>query len=126
MSAALKIPVKFGEQPRMRLVREDEATGADRRVFPRKEVHVDAKTRRLDFSLPARQQPQVQLAIRDVSMGGLSAVSPMPLEAGERINVFFPPLGTLRGWDAFGKVIRCEPSGMGYRVAVQFDGLLAA
>jgi hypothetical protein len=42
------------------------------------------------------------------------------------VSVFFPPQGASRGWDAYGRVIRCEPSGMGYRIAVEFDPLPAA
>jgi hypothetical protein len=32
----------------------------------------------------------------------------------------------MRGWDAVGRVLRCDPSGLGYRVAVEFDPLPAA
>jgi hypothetical protein len=49
-----------------------------------------------------------------------------PLQKGERLSVFFPPQGVNRGWDAYGRVVRCEPSALGYRVAVEFDPLPAA
>ena len=64
---------------------------------------------------------------RDVSLGGLLGMSNNPLGRGERITVFFPPEGPARGWDAYGRVLRCEasPTG-GYRVAVAFDPLPAA
>ena len=42
---------------------------------------------------------------------------------GERVAIFFPAQGTKRGWDAFGRVIRCDPGNFGYRVAVEFDPL---
>ena len=100
--------------------------GAERRVFPRKEFSARVEGRRLDNSLPARQQPQLTLALRDLSLGGLSAISPTPLQSGERLTVFFPEHGPMRGWDAYGRVLRCEPSGLGYRVAVEFDPLPAA
>jgi hypothetical protein len=45
------------------------------------------------------------------------------MNRGERLGVFFPPQGTQRGWDAYGKVLRCEPSAIGYRLAVEFDPL---
>lgn len=98
----------------------------ERRVFPRKEVHSWVEGRRLDHSLSALRDRRVSLAMRDVSLGGLSAIASAPIEAGERINVFFPPDGANRGWDAYGRVIRCEPSAMGYRIAVEFDPLPAA
>jgi hypothetical protein len=99
---------------------------AERRIFPRKEIHTRIEGRRLDHTLAARRDPQVSLALRDLSVGGMSAISQMPLEHGERVSVFFPPQGASRGWDAYGRVIRCEPSAMGYRVAVEFDPLPAA
>jgi hypothetical protein len=103
-----------------------EETGAERRQFPRKEVHARVEGKRLDHDVNALRSPHLSLALRDLSFGGLSALSQMPLNKGERISVFFPPQGINRGWDAYGKVIRCEPSSFGYRVAVAFDPLPAA
>ena len=102
------------------------ASGRERRMFPRKECHASVESRRLDHSIPARQQPQLTLSLRDLSVGGLSAVSQLPLVKGERVAVYFPPEGIQRGWDACGRVIRCEPAAMGYRVDVEFDPLPAA
>jgi PilZ domain-containing protein len=99
---------------------------SERRMFPRKEVHAQVQSHRLDHTIQARQDPRVSLALRDLSLGGLSAISERPLNRGEHLSVVFPPQGTLRGWDAFGRVIRCDPSGMGYRIAVEFDALPAA
>src|SRR5262245_7383646 len=73
--------------------------GAERRMFPRKVVHTRVDSVRMDHSIQARRQPQVSLALRDLSLGGISAISGMPLEAGERLTVFFPPQGSSRGWD---------------------------
>ena len=99
---------------------------SDRRMFPRKEFHATVESRRLDHSLDARQMPKLNLMLRDLSLGGLSAISEHPLRQGEHLTVIFPQNGMLRGWDAFGRVLRCDPSGMGYRVAVEFDPLPAA
>jgi hypothetical protein len=95
----------------------------DRRLFPRKEVHADVQTNRIDHSVQARRDPKLTMALRDLSLGGMSAISPAPLSRGERINVQFPALGTHGGWNALGRVIRCMPSALGYRVAVEFDPL---
>jgi hypothetical protein len=95
----------------------------DRRTFQRKEIHARLEGRRLDHSLEARQQPHLSLSLRDVSLGGLSAITSQPVNSGERLSVFFPPEGTRRGWDAYGKVLRCEPSPAGFRIAVAFDPL---
>src|SRR5262245_45866695 len=104
----------------------NEAEGAERRVFPRKEIHARIDGMRHDNTIEALRQPQPSLALRDLSLGGLSAISQTPLGPGERLTVFFPPQETNRGWDAYGRVLRCEPSGFGYRVAVEFDPLPAA
>ena len=115
MVAFTRMPIGFGvENP------------ADRRMFPRKEVHAHVEARRMDHSVEARRQPQISLALRDLSIGGLSALTDIPLNRGERVAVFFPPQGISRGWDAYGKVIRCEPSATGYRLAMEFDPIPAA
>ena len=109
MVALLKMPSPFKMDP------------AERRNFVRKEIQARVQGKRLDHSIPARQQPHLSLALRDLSLGGLSAISTQPVEAGERIAVFFPPQGANRGWDAYGRIIRCDPSHFGYRLAVEFD-----
>ena len=104
----------------------DGGRGLERRVFPRKELAADVEGRRLDHSLAALRQPVLKMALRDVSAGGLCAISDTPLAAGERVTVSMPGRGVFGGWDAHGRVIRCSPSGVGYRVAVEFDLLPAA
>jgi hypothetical protein len=103
-------------------------SGAERRMFPRKEVTVRVQGKRLDHSVEARQQPQLSFMLRDVSLGGLAAVTDMPVGRGERITVFFPPEGPARGWGRLRArhPLRAEPDGCGYRVAVAFDPLPAA
>ncbi|MGE5610102.1 MAG: PilZ domain-containing protein [Bacillota bacterium] len=98
----------------------------ERRLFPRQEVNLFAHARRLDHTLEAHQQPRLTLTVRDLSLSGLSALVDVPLNHGEHIGVSFPAQNTQRPWDAFGHVVRCEPSALGYRVAVEFDLLPAA
>ena len=100
--------------------------GMERRVFPRKEVRAQVEGTRLDHSLSALKRPALKLMLNDLSCGGLSALSNTPLASGERVAVSVPPNGFSGGWHAYGRVIRCTPSGMGYRVAVEFDPLPAA
>ena len=98
----------------------------ERRVFPRKEIHAQVHANRPDHIMEARPQSKLMLALRDLSLGGLSAISPMPLDQGERVTVCFPRTQEMGGWDAEGRVLRCVPSALGYRVAVEFDPLPAA
>jgi hypothetical protein len=99
---------------------------AERRVFARKQSSLVVQGVRIDHTIRARQLPQTTLALRDISVGGLSAISPVELEHGERLSIVFPPESGRMGWDAYGRVVRCEPSGLGYRVALEFDLLQAA
>ena len=114
--------------PHMRLVKDDmmKLDGAERRIFPRKEVNGHIEGRRIDHTITARQNPRLSLTLRDISLGGISAISDTALGHGERISVFFPPQGSRRGWDAYGRIVRCTPSGMGYRIGVEFDPIPAA
>jgi hypothetical protein len=100
--------------------------GAERRIFPRKELSTCVQGVRIDHTIPAHREPHLSLVLRDISVGGLSALSPTELQSGERLGVFFPPESGRVGWDAYGRVVRCEPSAMGYRVALEFDLLQAA
>ncbi|HEV2293972.1 MAG TPA: PilZ domain-containing protein [Tepidisphaeraceae bacterium] len=97
--------------------------GAERRVFPRKEMHGHVESRRIDHSIDALRHPRLSLALCDLSLGGLAAITDLPLRKGERLTVFFPPQGAKRGWDAAGRVVRCQPSSTGYRIALEFDPL---
>ena len=80
----------------------------------------------MDHSVIAHRFPRFTLALRDLSYGGLSAISQTPLDRGERLAVYFPKQGNLQEWDAVGRVLRCDTSSLGYRVAVEFDPLPAA
>jgi hypothetical protein len=113
MVAVLKMP-KVIEKP------------SDRRIFPRKEMRGEAAGMRIDHTITALQRPKLELSLRDISYGGCSALTNQPLEPGERLSILFPPQGIAAAWDASGRVIRCEPSAMGYRIAVQFEPALAA
>jgi hypothetical protein len=100
--------------------------GVERRIFPRKEVRATVEGRRLDHTIHARQNPRLSLDLRDISLGGLCAISDLPLQSGEKLSVMFPSVPGSSAWGALGRVIRCQLSSMGYRVAVEFDPLPAA
>ncbi len=103
-----------------------ENEGAERRVFPRKASDAWAQGVRIDHTIAAHSRPHLSLSLRDISVGGMSATSSTPVEAGERLTVYFPAERGRNGWDALARVVRCEPSAVGYRVALQFDMLPAA
>jgi hypothetical protein len=98
----------------------------ERRNFPRREVNMQVRGKRLDHSISARRMPFLNLSLRDLSVGGCSASIESPMDAGERISIYFPANGISSGWDAYGRVLRCEQSSIGYRIAVEFESLPAA
>src|SRR5688572_27172418 len=51
-----------------------EGDGAERRVFPRKEVSGHVESRRCDHTIEAQRNPHLSLTLRDLSLGGLSAI----------------------------------------------------
>jgi hypothetical protein len=115
MVALLQMPKSFrGTRPE------------DRRVFPRKEIHAQLEIHRVDNTPDALRDPNLTLYLRDLSLGGMSAISPFALERGERLSLHFPRTGSIGGWTAMGHVRRCVQSALGYRVAVEFDPLPAA
>ncbi|HTW93601.1 MAG TPA: PilZ domain-containing protein [Tepidisphaeraceae bacterium] len=99
---------------------------AERRNFPRKPMNAVVQGNRVDHTIDARQNPRLRLTLRDLSLGGLSAVSDLPVAMGERLTVTFPANDRTHPWDAFGTVLRCEQTGTGYRLAMEFDPLPAA
>ncbi len=123
MVALLKMPGRFTSGSSESI---DSINWSERRNFVRKDVQCRVQGRRLDHSVTAHRSPFMALATRDLSYGGCSAISDHALDVGERVSIFFPPSGAQRGWDAFGRVLRCNESPAGYRVAVEFDPLPAA
>ena len=93
----------------------------DRRAFPRKRVSFRLEGRTNSGAIHSATTERFQLAVDDLSLGGLSAVVNQPVTGGSRLAVFFPPQHTCQGALASGKVIRCEPAESGYRIRVEFD-----
>lgn len=97
----------------------------ERRRHARRLVRVDAEARRLDNTLAAQRSPRLPMAILDVSEGGISAMSKSPVLDGERLAVLLPP-GTGLPTRIFGKVVRCQPRGDRWFLAIRFDAIPAA
>jgi hypothetical protein len=119
MVALLRRP----ENETLRLPLEDrwDTSVQERRAYPRRHASGWAVGRRIDHCIQAQRQPRVSLTLRDLSDGGLLAQADVPLMVGERLNVSFPASGIRGGSHVPGRVRRCRPSGMGYRVAIEFD-----
>ena len=66
---------------------------ADRRMFPRKEVAAKVEGRRLDHTVDARRNPNLTLHLRDLSLGGLSALSEVRPNRGQPREHLLPGPG---------------------------------
>ena len=121
MVAMIKLPSTM----RLPIPAHDD-NGSERRVFLRKSSDACVQGVRVDHTIAAHRQPQLSLTLRDISAGGLSATTVMPLQQGESLSIYFAGDITRASWNALGRVVRCEPSAVGYRVALQFDQLAAA
>src|SRR2546430_17516233 len=75
MVALLKMPMRIGAPEAQGA---QAAQGAERRIFPRKEVHAAVESLRADHSIEARRTPKFHLHLRDLSYGGMSANNPPP------------------------------------------------
>jgi hypothetical protein len=98
----------------------------ERRIFSRIHANVPAEARRLDHSLHALRSPRLTLEVQDLSLSGLCAHSDEPVMNGEHLAVHLPPRHGLPTFSAYGRVTRCQPTGQGYEVAIEFDRLPAA
>jgi hypothetical protein len=117
MVALLKMPSRLKLTP---------SSGDERRMFQRTDDRREVPARRLDHSVDARRLPNIMLSLRDLSVGGLGGTVDQPLHKGERLAVFFPPAMARPGFTAQGRIVRCEPSGLGYRIGVAFDAVPSA
>lgn len=100
--------------------------GIERRLFVRREVHLTVMGRRLDLPILSRRFPTLRMHLRDLSVGGASALVDEPLNEGERLTLTLPAGDDTPSWDACGRILRCEPSSTEYRIAIAFDPLPAA
>ena len=66
-----------------------EVQNDERRMFVRKEVFGRVQGKRLSFRQQQDRMDQLSLALRDISAGGLSAITQTPLFAGEPVAIFF-------------------------------------
>jgi hypothetical protein len=103
-----------------------ECYAADRRSSGRSKFHMRAKGERTDNTVHARRNPHVALSVQDFSVGGIAAVADQPMECGEHVALYFPPFGTGRGCDRYGKIVRCELHGKRYDIGIRFDRAVAA
>ncbi len=106
----------------------------DRRRGDRHPIGGAVTALRRDRDVRVMRQPVCSLQMRNLSHGGLSAISNTQLLPNERISVFIPSHGGDGGQEIEGQVLRCTPLtttedsayGCAYEVAIRFDRVALA
>ncbi|HEX8341469.1 MAG TPA: PilZ domain-containing protein [Tepidisphaeraceae bacterium] len=93
----------------------------ERRTFPRRPARGRASAIRLSLAPRSAEETTIELDLRDISAGGVSAYAQQPVKAGERVTLFFDGAMMQKPFAADGRVVRCDTSHFGYCVAVVFD-----
>ncbi len=63
----------------------------------------------------------IGLHVLDLSRGGAGAASQEALSPDQPLILLFPPLGSGRGRDTPGQVVRCDGRGSHYAVGIAFE-----
>lgn len=108
----------------------------DRRRAERHELGGCVTAMRLDHNMHAYRHPLCSLRLRNLSDGGVGAISDYPLAIDERVSVYFQPHGAEQGFEIQGHVVRCMPlrggaedaelRTTGYEIGLRFDPAAAA
>ena len=107
----------------LKLVRDERLEGdpipLERRIDHRKPIQGRVTALMTMTEEEPRRNRICSLELRDVSEGGLGAVSGDELPKGATMTVFFPPHGPERGFDMYGKVAWCRPADDGFEIGLE-------
>jgi hypothetical protein len=108
----------------------------DRRRCDRHDLGGCVTAVRRDHDMRIHRRPVCSLRLRNLSIGGIGAISDIPLAPDERISVYFQPHGADSGFELVGHVVRCTPIRTGrtendlpvtgYEIGLRFDPAAAA
>lgn len=108
----------------------------DRRRCDRHDLGGCVTAVRRDHDMRILRRPVCSLRLRNLSDGGIGAISDIPLAPDERVSVYFQPHGADSGFELVGHVVRCQPLRAGrsesdlpvtgYEIGLRFDPATAA
>jgi len=101
-------------------VSEARGTESDRRKFRRAVIGIPVQAV-LGDAVPGDPRRIVGLHVLNVSRGGVSATSQEALVPSQTLTLFFPPVGSGKGRDTRGQVVRCDDLGDHYSVGIAFE-----
>ena len=106
---------------------DDQAYRLERRQDPRRVISGRVTALETDREDGPERNRICPLQLVDISDRGLGAIVQDPVEPNTRIAVFFQPHGPERGFDLYGRVVRCRRrDDYGYEIGIRFDARQAA
>jgi hypothetical protein len=98
------------------------SAGAERRRFDRFATRLDVSTWRDDLATDgrAKRAARCRMELRDFSLDGLRAESPVRLRVNERVTLRLLPNNTHRPLELTGRVVHCRRQEDRYQVGIQF------
>lgn len=106
--------------------REGEPIPFERRDTDRKSISGRVTVIEAWGEAESQQNKIASLTLKDISDGGLGAISQEPIPLKTRVTVFIPPHGPERGYDLYGQVVWCARGDKGYEVGVKLDQQITA
>ncbi|MCX5649324.1 MAG: PilZ domain-containing protein [Planctomycetota bacterium] len=98
------------------------SAGRERRRFDRFATRLDVSAWRDDLAASglAKRSAQCRMELRDFSLDGLRAESPVRLKVNEHVTLRLPPNGRHRPLELTGRVVHCRRQEDRYQVGIQF------
>ena len=96
--------------------------GGERRRFDRFATRLDVSAWRDDLAASglAKRSARCRMELRDFSLDGLLAESPVRLKVNEHVTLRLPPNGKHRPLELTGRVVHCRRQEDRYQVGIQF------
>lgn len=96
--------------------------GRERRRFDRFATRLDVSAWRDDLAASglAKRSARCRMELRDFSLDGLLAESPVRLKVNEHVTLRLPPNGKHRPLELTGRVVHCRRQEDRYQVGIQF------
>ncbi len=99
---------------------EARVIGPDRRKFKRSVVGIPVQGV-LHGAASEAARRVVGFHVLSLSRGGVGVVSQEALVPAQPLTLFFPPVGSGKGRDTRGQVVRCDDLGNHYSVGIAFE-----
>jgi hypothetical protein len=98
----------------------------EHRVAPRHRVSGRVTCVQYEAGPDGAQHRIASLQLLNMSNAGVGALAQEPMALNSSVAVFFPPHGPERGFDLFGRVVRCIHRDNGHEIGIRLEARAAA